>query len=483
MKKFLSLLTVYCLLFTAFGCAINPVTGKRELMFVSERQEVEMGRELYPNALWGAEGGGGEYKDEKLKAYLKDIILRIHRVSHRHNLPVEFAVQNSSAPNAWAIPGYVIITRGLLAALGNEAEFAFVMGHEMGHVSARHSAEQMTSSMLLQIGLAGLGMGLSGKSYSDAALTLGSLGGNLILLKYSRSHELEADGLGVLYMAMTGYDPGSAISAHRNLERVSQEYLRSLGKDSSERNFFEELLSTHPRTSVRIEEIENIIGNTPPSSVAGDGRFSGRFQDNISEMKKVNEIYRAYYDKAEQAFRRNSLEEADSLINKALSVNRGQPPFYALKGFILVKKGDYFEAEKNFDSALDIDKDYEPAYRGIGALRYLRGDYSGSIRTLKYALTLFPEDISAHYYLGMSYFKIRNYNQALKYLKPFAGAQPGHPEIHGALGICYENLNDIYSAYNEYMLQLRVAPNNEMGRYAASRAAVLRLIIEGRQRR
>jgi predicted Zn-dependent protease len=140
-----------CIVFISLSlisCAINPVTGQQELMLISESQEVTMGKEFYPNALWGDVGGGGEFKDEKLKANLKETVLKIHNVSHRPQLPVEFAIQNSSVPNAWAIPGYVVMTRGLLAALDNEAEFAFVMGHEMGHVSARHTAQHMTYGMV-----------------------------------------------------------------------------------------------------------------------------------------------------------------------------------------------------------------------------------------------------------------------------------------------------------------------------------------------
>ncbi len=143
------------LAFAGSGCAVNPVTGQQELMLVSEAQEIQMGKEIYPNALWSGEGGGGEYNDPVLKSYLKSIVMNIHQVSHRPNLPVDFAVQNSSVPNAWAIPGHVVMTRGLLAALDNEAEFVYVMGHEMGHVSARHSARQMTYGMLGQYLLAG----------------------------------------------------------------------------------------------------------------------------------------------------------------------------------------------------------------------------------------------------------------------------------------------------------------------------------------
>ncbi|WP_333653679.1 M48 family metalloprotease [Dissulfurispira sp.] len=472
-------ITSIFLLLTVFGCAINPVTGQRELMFVSESQEVEMGKELYPNALWGDLGGGGEYKDEKLKAYLKDIVIRIHSVSHRPNLPVQFAIQNSSVPNAWAIPGYVVITRGLLASLENEAEFAFVMGHEMGHVSARHFARQITSGMLLQAGLAAAGIAMSGKGYSDVAMNIGSIGGSLLLLKYSRDHELEADRLGILYMAKLGYNPENAVSAHKNLEKISQEYMKSLGKDAKERGFFEDLLSTHPRTSVRIEEIQHMINEMQPFAVTGDGANKEKFQTAVAELKNINKIYLEYYDKAVRAFGKNNIDEADALVSKAIKENPNQPSFHTLKGFIRLKRKDYIDAEKYFNAALNLDKDYEPALRGMGMIRYFKGEYSDSAGYLKRSISLFPQDIPAHYFLGMSYYKMRMYKTAIPHLRISAEAQPKHPEIHGILGICYENINDIYSAYDEYVMQLKVNPTNEMGRHAASRVAVLRLILEG----
>ena len=132
-RRVLSLVLVVLAL-AAAGCAVNPVTGEQELMLVSEAQEIQLGNELYPNALWSGEGGGGEFRDPALRSYLSGVVMNIHRASHRPNLPVDFAVQNTSVPNAWAIPGHVVMTRGLLAALDNEAEFVYVMGHEMGHV-------------------------------------------------------------------------------------------------------------------------------------------------------------------------------------------------------------------------------------------------------------------------------------------------------------------------------------------------------------
>ncbi len=478
MKRLITLSLTLVLAVVLSGCAVNPVTGRTELMLMSEAQEIQMGKDLYPSALWGAEGGGGEYRDEELKAYLGDIVSRIHGVSHRPQLPVKFAIQNSSIPNAWAIPGYVVITRGLLAGLESEAGFVFVMGHEIGHVSARHSARQFTYGMLQQMGLAAAGIALQGREYSDAILGLGAVGSTLILLKYSRSDELEADRLGILYMTRLGYDPKNAITAHRNLERTVNEYLKGLGKETRERGFFEDLLSTHPRTSVRIEEIRKMIEEVGPFEIKGDGTGKERFLAMTADIRKVNDIYVKYYDRAVRAFQDRRFDEAERLIGEAIERDDNQPPFYTLRGFLAIESKDLDGAEEDFNIALDIDDRYQPAYRGLGIYHYKKNDYAPAIENLKKALAMYPQDVSSHYYLGLSYYKTGAYARAVEHLRVFESAQPRHPEIHGLLGMSYERMRKLGAAYNEYILQLRVAPDNEMGRYARERAIILRPLVE-----
>lgn len=471
---------IFLLLFflSLTGCAINPVTGQKEIMLVSEGQEIAMGREFYPSALWGDIGGGGELKDAETKAYLQEIVAGLHRVSHRPHLPLEFAIQNSSVPNAWAIPGHVVMTRGLLAGLENEAEFAYIMGHEMGHVSARHSAQQMSYGMLQQIGLGAAGIALSGSDYADTALTVGAIGSSLLLLKYSRDDELEADRLGILYMTRLGYDPNSALSAHRNLEKLSQEHMQSAGKNTPEQGFFQDLLSTHPRTSVRIGEIQQMISKTPRIPFAGDGKHRERFQTKLKNLKRLNGLYLEYYDKAVRALQEKDIARADSLITQALNKDQNQPSFHTLKGMIMLKNKDHRESEKYFHAALQIDKGYEPAQRGLGILRYAEKNYSEAIKYLRASLSLYPQDISSHYYLGMSYYRTKSYSNAIPSLKTFAEAQPNHVQVYGILGICFEETGDIPSAYQAYVMQTRIAPDNDMGRHAASRVAVLKPYLE-----
>jgi Flp pilus assembly protein TadD len=279
-------------------------------------------------------------------------------------------------------------------------------------------------------------------------------------------------------MTKVGYDPKNAIRAHRNLEKISQEYMKQIGKDPVERGFFEDLLSTHPRTSVRIDEIQNIINSVGPVTISGDGTYRERYQRKKTDLEAKNKLYLEYYDPAVRAFQNDNIAEADSLIIKAIREDQNQPAFHTLKGFIMLKRKDYSEAERYFKTAVNIQNDYEPAYRGLGALKYYQKAYTEGIHYMKKSISIFPQDISAHYILGMSYYQMKNCQSAISHLNLFSQAQTKHPEIHGILGICYEKEGDPYSAYNEYIMQLQVAPDNNMGKLAAERINVLRPYIE-----
>lgn len=435
-----------------------------------------MGREFYPNAMWGEEGGGGEFKSKELKEYLNNIILQIHAKSHRPNLPINFAIQNSSIPNAWAIPGYVVITRGLLANLDNEAEFAYIMGHEMGHVAARHSVKQMTYGMIAQIGLTVTGIALSGKEYADAALGLGSIGSSLLLLKYSRNDELEADRLGIEYMVKIGYHPQNAINAHRNLEKAVQEYSTNIKKNKNEPSFLDELLSTHPRTSVRMEELERIITNYLPM-VSERSPNREMFQEKIKNLKKVNKAYTDHYDKAIRLFRSDKLIEAENEIGRALNIDATQPAFYTLKGLIYLKKSITEKAEYYIDHALNLDNEYVPALRAKGLLNYNKRKFAEATNFLEKAVHLYPQDYISHFYAGVSYYNLSKFNVAKNFLFKVAQAIPNHQEVHGYLGLCYEKIGNLNNAYREYNLQLQINPNNELGKLSLQRIKVLRTLM------
>src|SRR5437762_413765 len=183
MKKLILAALALALVGSPLGCARNPVTGKRQIVLVSESEEIAMGRQSDPQVRQEY----GIVENQALQNYAQAMGRKLVAVSHRPNLELHFTVVDSSVVNAFAIPGgYVYITRGILAYLGSEAELAGVVGHEIGHVTARHTVRQMTRAELAQIGL-GVGSVLSPAFGQLGNLAQNGLG--LLFLRFSRDSE------------------------------------------------------------------------------------------------------------------------------------------------------------------------------------------------------------------------------------------------------------------------------------------------------
>jgi len=198
------------------SCATNPVTGKREVSLVSTDQEIAMGKQSDPEII----NFFGLYKDAKLQSFITGKGKAMAAVSHRPNLAYEFKIVDSPVVNAFAVPGgYVYFTRGIMAHFNNEAEFAGVLGHEIGHVTARHSAQQQSKSMLAQIGLIG---GMIAFPELGQLADAASQGVGLLFLKFGRDDERESDKLGVEYSTKIGYDAQQMAGFFNTLARQGQ---------------------------------------------------------------------------------------------------------------------------------------------------------------------------------------------------------------------------------------------------------------------
>jgi len=473
-RKRLHLLLTF---FIMTSCAINPVTRERELMLVSEKQEMQLGISASPSANWEF---GGHYRDPALESYLGNIVQRLWATSERSQLSFEFHIQNSSIPNAFALPGYVAITRGLLSEMGNEAQFAAVMGHEIGHVMARHTAQRLSRIQLQQLGLVIGASALEGTGGRDTFLKVGAIGSSLLLLKYDRGQELQADRLGVKYMSTIGYDPYEALSAHEVLEHSVDAYLARLGMSSREDTFVSSILSTHPRKEVRLSEIQSMIAMLPPYRISGDGKFSKIFASRTDGIKKVNGFYK-HYDKAELYYKDGKFKEAEENIRKAMETSSTQAPFHNLLGFIKLQQKNYPEAEKSFNTALSLDPQYQPSIYGFGLLRLFEEKYDRAIKAFGDSLKLYPTHAVSHFGMGKSYYKSKQYTSALSYLENFSKAAPKHPEVHGLLGVCFDMTKKIVPAVREYNYQVQVAPDSELGKHAKKRLAVLQPLLEQKQ--
>src|SRR5690606_18027849 len=180
------------------GCAKNPVTGKSELMLLSKDQEIAMGQQSDPEIT----AYFGVYEDARLQKFIEEKGKQMAAISHRPDLPYTFKIVDSPVVNAFAVPGgYIYFTRGIMAHFNNEAEFAGVLGHEIGHVTARHSAKQYSNAMLGQIGLvAGAILSPEFAQFADVAST----GLQLLFLKFGRDAESQSDKLGVEYSTKIG---------------------------------------------------------------------------------------------------------------------------------------------------------------------------------------------------------------------------------------------------------------------------------------
>jgi len=238
------------------GCAINPVTGQNQLMLVSEQEERQLGLQTRESV--GKEYG--VYGDAALQGYVSGVAQPLARVSHRPTLDWHFEVMDSPVVNAFAAPGgYVFVTRGLLAAVNDEAELAGVLAHEIGHVTARHSAHQMSQAMLAGLGVQ-LGTALAG-SYGNLLGPLLEAGTGLLFLKYSRDDERQADALGVEYATKAGYDTNRMADFFVTLQR--QESL-----DGGKGGGVPEWFSTHPspvdrEASVRARRPSGVRASPP----------------------------------------------------------------------------------------------------------------------------------------------------------------------------------------------------------------------------
>jgi predicted Zn-dependent protease len=243
------------------GCAVNPATGKRQINLVSTNRELAMGREADPAII----SEYGLYPDDATQKYVDSVGQKLARVSHLPSLTFHFRVLDTPVVNAFALPGgYIYITRGIMAYVNSESQLAGILGHEIGHVTARHTAQQVTQQQIAGIGL------IAGAIFVDAFRPYSGLaqqGLGILFLKYSRDHETQADELGIQYAARAGYDPRTIPSTYATLKRISDR------SGSSLPNF----LSTHPDPGdreVRTNQLaQAAVGGAARNLVVGEAVY------------------------------------------------------------------------------------------------------------------------------------------------------------------------------------------------------------------
>ncbi|HYO16314.1 MAG TPA: M48 family metalloprotease [Thermoanaerobaculia bacterium] len=247
------------LLFT--GCSVNPATGRQQINFFNEAEEIEMGREADAEIVAQV----GLYDDPELQAYVEDLGQSLAARSERPDLPWSFKVLDDPAINAFALPGgYVYVTRGILSHLESEAELAMVMGHEIGHVTARHGVNQMSKQMLA---MAGLGVAALLSSEMDDLAGVAALGLSLVFLKYSRDDERQADELGLRYTERASFDLREGPKVFDLLDRASR--VEGVGR-------LPNWLSTHPDPGARRSRLQEKVAALEASGTRFEGAAVNR---------------------------------------------------------------------------------------------------------------------------------------------------------------------------------------------------------------
>jgi len=259
-----ALLTAPLLLLAALGgCEVNPATGEKELILISQEQEIAMGEQAAPEF---ADQFGGEVRDSTVQQYVRNVGQAVAEVADR-KMPYEFTLLNSDVPNAFALPGgKVFVTAGLVSVMTNERQLAAVLGHEIGHVCAKHNVKGLQRQMGAEI-LASIAASAVGGEAGKAAEVGAKVAGGIINLRYSRKDEYQADELGIRYMSRAGYSPWGMVELLRRLEE-----LRSSGGTLPE--FFQ----THPDVDKRIDRAQEIVRrNYAGYSAEGPDPHLGRF--------------------------------------------------------------------------------------------------------------------------------------------------------------------------------------------------------------
>lgn len=261
------------LILSLSGCAVNPVTGKQDFVVLSEEQEIQMGREYNAQILRQYQ----IYEDEKIQNYVQSIGESLAKKSHRPNLIYRFTVLDSPEINAFALPGgYIYINRGLMAYMSSEEELAAVLGHEIGHVTARHSVKQYSQAQLMGVLSAAIEIN-SGRTAGDIA----NLASGALLSGYGREMELEADDLGAQYIYQDGYSPQGmydVLAVLKDQEIYSKKVAKQRGIEP--RNYHG-VFASHPSNDKRLQEI---LDNVSQNFVKGTNKSKSNYLAMIDGM-------------------------------------------------------------------------------------------------------------------------------------------------------------------------------------------------------
>ncbi len=369
------------------GCAVNPVTGKQQFMIVSESSEIQIDKQNSPHQF---STDYGILQDNALNSYVNQVGRKLIPHTHRQKMPYSFQGVNATYINAYAFPGgSIAVTRGILLKLDNEAELAALLGHELGHVNARHTAQQMSKGTLASLVLSGVSayIGQKYSQYSDLAQQLGMLGAGALLASYSRDNEREADALGNQYMVQSGYSTQGFVGL--------MEMLNSLSKNKSGATNL--LFSTHPMSDERFRAAQE-NARTKYQASQSLPLNAERYMDNTSRLRQIKDAIEAM-QKSDTAMGAQKYDEAETYLRNAL---KRVPNDYA--GLLMMAKcqlaqGNDSEAQAYADQAKQAYPREAQAYHVSGFAKLKGNSFDAAYQDFSRCEALLPKNP------GMAFFK------------------------------------------------------------------------------
>jgi predicted Zn-dependent protease len=407
----------------AAGCATNPVTGSTQFMTVSEEEEIQIDRQYSPMQF---SDDYGPVQDAALNAYVSGVGRAVASRSHRPNMPYSFRVVNATYINAYAFPGgSIACTRGIVAGLNDEAELAALLGHEIGHVNARHTAEQMSKGTVSNILVGGLSIlaDVAAPGLGQVASALGGFGAGAFLASYSRDNERQADALGTEYMVKAGYGPEGMVEL--------MEMLNGLNK--SKPSSIELMFSTHPMSEERYQTAVNAVRTTYASS-KGLPLYRERFMDNTARLRSIKGAI-------------DEMQKGD----KALAAK------------------NYGQAEDHYQSALRQAPNDYAGLVSMAKCQLIQKRYSEGARYAKQAKAVYPQEAQGHHLSGFAALNLKEYESAYQDFQASQRLLPGNPNTLFFMGYAQEGMNHRPEAAREYRRYLQQVQQGKYAQHAAQR--------------
>ncbi|MBU8909859.1 MAG: M48 family metalloprotease [Desulfobacterales bacterium] len=407
------------------GCDVDPVTGKKQLMMISRQQEIGIDKQ---QSSFQFSSDYGITRDAKVNRYVADVGKRLLPNVHRPDMPYNFQCVNATYINAYAFPGgSIAVTRGILLKLDNEAELASLLGHELGHVNARHSAEQMSKGRLSSMLVSGLSVAAStqGSGLGELTQQLGILGQGLLLSRYSRDNEREADYLGNEYMVKAGYPSRGFVGLMEMLDSLHK------ANPGSARVLF----STHPmnaeRLSAAVQREKGIYRHTKDYLLNRE-----RYMDNIASLRA----------------KKRGIE----------LLQQGEKH--------LAKK-EYDKAEKTFKKSINKLKNDYTAHVLMSKCLILREKPALALSYAGRAKKLYPAEIQGYYIAGIANSGLKKYGKAYHNFAKCDQLLPGNPQMTFFKGYCLDKKDDTKHAADNYMAYLKMInyQPNKYSKYAYNR--------------